>query len=337
MDRPVHSLARHAPRPLNFTSRPERAALPPAFNYTVTSSPTTTSSLSTPMSSEMGYKAPGEPMYSRESPPSAYFSRPTTPLLRSPLFPTGNSLRIGYPERPSMIPSMRLIPARISHNGDAVVHGIRQESQFPLTRTQSAPPNLEVASQTLPPLHPLPNPFEDSVSRTVTPSTLSSTSAWLPTGSPNLSLSFGSRDFPLPPSYNGTLWTQYTDNYLKSSSNRSQAPPSTPRSLMPGVHVEVKRSSPLVVVPRRPLSFGSIAASLHSTSLPSLPTPAARLPPHPRLQAHLELVSSQEAAAGSRNWVVAMDPIGTTPTSAKTFRSQLLPTDIPHWLASHGT
>ncbi|KAJ3735384.1 hypothetical protein DFJ43DRAFT_861109 [Lentinula guzmanii] len=359
MDKRTHGLERHhAPRPLDFTKHSERAELAPVFNYTVTSSPTTTSSLSTPMSSGMSYKAPlirhpyavSEPLYSRDSPlPSAYFSRPATPLIRNTLSPSSTlhsySLRVGYPERPSIVPSMSNESVQSSRSlNNAVTYGARPlESRFPeLTRSgsaQSAPPDLGVSQ--IPPLpdHPLPNPFQDPISRVTTPSASSTISSGgqAPTGLPTVSLSFGRSGFPLPPSNNLTTWSQYTNDYLKlHTSNQSQSPPSTPLSLRPGVDVKSKRFAPPVVVPRRPLSFGSIAASLHSTNLPSPPTPAARLLPHPRLQAHLELVSSQDAAVpGSTEFIVAMNPVGTTtPTSAKTSRSQFLPTDIPDWLAS---
>ncbi|KAJ3915768.1 hypothetical protein F5877DRAFT_81537 [Lentinula edodes] len=344
VDGHVHGLSRHhAPQPLAITPPSGRKTLPPVFNYTITSSPTTTSSLSTPTSSGMSYyKAPtiqhpyalSEPFYSRNSSPttSAYSSQPSSPFFRNA---TPDSSPIGYPQRPSMVPSRRFDPGQISRSNDAVGYAVRPQSlNSQLTRSasaQSAPPSM-ASSQIQAPLDLLPNPFQDPVSRTTTPSTISSGTR-VPAGSPNVSLSFGSRGFPLPPSYNITSWSQHTNEYLKSyTSNQVQTPPSTPRSLMPGLPVEAKRSSPPVVVPQRPLSFGSIAASLHSTGLPSPPTAAARLLPHPRLEAHLELGLSKQILDQSRG--VALKPVGTTPTSAKTFRSQLLPTDIPEWLAS---
>ncbi|KAJ3726134.1 hypothetical protein C8R42DRAFT_428526 [Lentinula raphanica] len=354
-----HGLERHAPRPLILANPSEHTAQTPVFHYTVTSSPTTNSSLSTPMSSTIGYKptpltqhpyAVAEPFYGRiDSPlPSAYFSRPTTPLRRDALSPspTPDFLRVGYRERlgsngDSLTSNQPSQVSRSMNGRPGTAHDVhltmgrlgRSES------AQSAPPSLGAPRIRNSLDRPLPNPFQDPPSRITTPSTSSivSSGTHVPTGTPTVSLSFGSRGFPLPPSYNATLWSQYTNDYLKlhTPTYQAQTPPSTPLSLRPGVHVHSKRISRPVVVPHRPLSFGSLAASLHSAQLPSPPQPAARLLPHPRLQAHLESVSSQDTpATRSRGFVVAMGSASTTPTSAKTSRSQFLPTDIPDWLAS---
>lgn len=332
--RPVQGLARqHAPQPLNLT---EGAALRPAFSYTVTASPAPTSSLSTPMSSEMRYTTPliTHPYANADSTPASpwfdSYRRGLSPTsVPSAVSSTHDSSRIPYPAlRPS-----RPLPSVESSGTAAAQINLPPTSIARSATAHSAPPYLAVPSQALA-SRPFPNPFMDPISRSTTPGTPStiSSGAQVPIKSQSVSLSFGSRGFPLPPSYNVTPWSAESNS--SASSTASQTPPGTPLSLRPGVR-STKQSWPSVTDSPRPLSFGSIAASFHSTGtvIPSPPAPAAHLPPHPRLQTHLESTPSPGALYGEPGIASPLRAV-TTPMSAKTFRSQFLPTDIPDWLAS---
>ncbi|KIK59764.1 hypothetical protein GYMLUDRAFT_44215 [Collybiopsis luxurians FD-317 M1] len=330
-DRPF---PRHHPQPLNLTARPEYLAPRSAFNYMITSSPSA-SSLSTPMTSEMRYTSPLIPhpyatsdcSYASESPPPS--ARPFSPYSNFPASARDSS-RAGYSAASTLSPvsSVRSVSAQR-------LRQVYDGGRLPLQRSESprsAPSFLEVPSTSR---GPLPNPFQDAVSRTSTPGTPSTVTSGplVHVGSSNVSLSFGSRGFPLPPSYNTTTWSHYTNDYLKSyPSNPSptETSPSTPLSLRPRVQTTMKNMSlsPAVVEKRRPISFGSIAVSLHAIGIPNPPAPAAHLPPHPRLQAHFDSVPLQTDTEAEISFITISS---RTPTSAKTFRSQIVPTDIPDW------
>ncbi|KAF9069913.1 hypothetical protein BDP27DRAFT_665040 [Rhodocollybia butyracea] len=289
-DRPALAHARsHIPQPLNLEGTERR----PVFSYTVTTPKSVSSSIS--QSQESTYTSIRHPyaMYTESPTSSAWsYSQPSTPLSAQSNSTSG-SRSTGYPISPSPVPSMRRAARR---------------DQSPLARSESALSYQHGG---------IPNPFAGPTPVPSTPGTISGSQ----NGSPNLSLSFGNQGFPLPPSYGVSGWSSYTDEYLRSVT----PPPSTPRSLIPGVPI-AKRSLPSVVSPRKSVSFGSAAANLHSMGLPSPPPIAARLPPHPDLQAHLVSAPSQGSEI-----VIPSTPGRLTPTSAKTFRSQLLPADIPHW------
>jgi len=308
-ERPVLGFARnHVPQPINLSDLSGGKAMRPVFNYTVTTPRSSMTSMS--QSSDMKYTSIRHP-YATDSPSSSgFYSRPSTPLS-SRSSSTAHDSRIGIAISPSPVPFMRSVSER---------------TRTALTRSrtaQSAAPSYVS--------RPFPNPFE---SRSSTPSTPSTVASVVPSGPPNVSLSFGSRGFPIPPQYNATGWSPYTDEHL-----RSYTPPSTPRSLIPGVPI-AKRSLPSLVSPRSPMSFGSVTPSLHSITLPSPPTvarsPTPHLPPHPGLETHLVLAPFQGSSLGLKESDTVISPAAGTPTTAKTFRSQRLPTDIPDWeLGNH--
>ncbi|KAF5391476.1 hypothetical protein D9757_002012 [Collybiopsis confluens] len=330
------STRHHAPEPLHLTDRSENAALWPAFNYTVTTSPLTSSSSSSMFASEMIYTTPmihhpyatSENSNAFESPPPSARSYSPRPSIISQ---AQDAPEVHYPAALALSPVSSVSSQRLRQGYDT-----RRPNLARFESAQSAPLLLGVPSQ-IPPHRLLPNHFQDAISRTSTPGTPDTTVSGPLThiGSSKVSLSFGSRGFPLPPSYNTTPWSQYTNDYLKSypfNPSSSETPPSTPLSLRPGVHSSPNKfsSSPSFVEPRRPISFRSIAASLHTMSMPSLPAPTAHLPPHPRLlQARFNSSLSQKEVDEAEIYLA----IGAipTPTSAKTFRLQVVPTDIPDW------
>jgi hypothetical protein len=332
-NKPTQSLTRHhAPQPLNLSSISEGGALRPVFSYTVTASPSLASSMSTPMSSETRFTTPllSHPYARAElthstpsSPSSAWFNSYRRGSLStfspSAVSSTHDSSRI--PPAPKPRPSVESSSGAAHPSGPSLARS---------GTAQSTPSLLGVPSQTLNAPRPFPNPFMDPISRSTTPGTPStlSSAAHVPIKDHNISLSFGSGGFPLPPSYNVT---PYPGSYFNSHAS-SEAPPATPLSLRPGVR-SAKQSRPSVVKSPRPLSFGSMAASFHSKVIPAPPTPAAHLPPHPPLEAHLESAISPQGVSYRELPTVLPAPlrVATTPTSAKTFRSQFLPTDIPDW------